>query len=87
MALNTAYEEKFEGRHIAPNQADTAEMLKATGVNTLDELIAQTVPAKIRLKNPLNLPAAKSEFTYLKDLKQTASKNKVLSQLRWPGIL
>jgi glycine dehydrogenase len=77
MALNTAYEEKFEGRHIAPNQADTAQMLKATGVNTLDELIAQTVPAKIRLKNPLNLPAAKSEFTYLKDLKQTASKNKV----------
>ncbi|MBC7400477.1 MAG: aminomethyl-transferring glycine dehydrogenase [Mucilaginibacter sp.] len=77
MKLNTAYEEKFEGRHIAPNAADTAEMLKATGVETLDELIAQTVPAKIRLKNPLNLPAAKSEFTYLKDLKQTASKNKV----------
>ncbi|WP_394353189.1 hypothetical protein [Mucilaginibacter humi] len=77
MKLNTAYEEKFEGRHIAPNEADTAEMLKATGVATLDELIAQTVPAKIRLKNPLNLPAAKSEFAYLKDLKQTASKNKV----------
>ncbi|MDB5031658.1 aminomethyl-transferring glycine dehydrogenase [Mucilaginibacter sp.] len=77
MTLNTAYQEKFEGRHIAPNAADTAEMLQATGVKTLDELIAQTVPAKIRLKSPLNLPAAKSEFTYLNDLKQTASKNKV----------
>jgi len=77
MKLNTKYEEKFEGRHIAPNEADTTEMLKATGVKTLDELIDQTVPAKIRLKKPLNLPAAKSEFTYLKDLKQTASKNKV----------
>ncbi|MDB5117610.1 MAG: gcvP, partial [Mucilaginibacter sp.] len=77
MTLNTAYEEKFEGRHIAPNEADTADMLHATGVQTLDELIAQTVPAKIRLKNPLNLPAAKSEFAYLRDLKQTASKNKV----------
>jgi len=77
MTLNTAYEEKFEGRHIAPNEADTAEMLQATGVKTLDELIAQTVPAKIRLKGPLNLPAAKSEYAYLKDLKQTASKNKV----------
>jgi len=77
MTLNTAYEEKFEGRHIAPNMADTAEMLQATGVKTLDELIDQTVPAKIRLKGPLNLPAAKSEYAYLKDLKQTASKNKV----------
>src|SRR3569623_549365 len=77
MKLNTDYQEKFENRHIAPNEADTAEMLKATGVETLEELINQTVPAKIRLKSPLNLPAAKSEFTYLKDLKQTASKNKV----------
>jgi glycine dehydrogenase len=77
MTLNTQYQEKFEGRHIAPSEADTAEMLKVTGANTLDELIEQTVPAKIRLKNPLNLPAAKSEFNYLKDLKQTASKNKV----------
>ncbi|WP_214073830.1 aminomethyl-transferring glycine dehydrogenase [Mucilaginibacter sp. dw_454] len=77
MKLNTQYEEKFEGRHIAPSEADTAEMLKATGVKTLDELIDQTVPAKIRLKKPLNLPTAKSEFAYLKDLKQTASKNKV----------
>ncbi len=77
MKLNTAYEEKFEGRHIAPNAVDTVEMLQTIDVKTLDELIAQTVPAKIRLKSPLNLPAAKSEYAYLKDLKQTASKNKV----------
>jgi glycine dehydrogenase len=78
MKLNTAYEEKFEGRHIAPNAADTAAMLRAIiGVNDIDELIALTVPAKIRLKAPLKLPAAKSEYTYLRDLKQTASKNKV----------
>jgi glycine dehydrogenase len=77
MTLNTSYEERFEARHIAPNKADTEQMLKATGVTTLDELIGQTVPEKIRLKAPLNLPAAKSEYQYLKDLKQTASKNKV----------
>jgi glycine dehydrogenase len=52
-------------------------MLKTIGVNSLDELIDQTVPAGIRLKKPLNLPAAKSEFDYLNTLKQTASKNKV----------
>lgn len=77
MKLNINYQEKFQERHIAPNQADTEKMLKTIGVHSLDELIDQTVPAQIRLKNPLNLPAAKSEFDYLNTLKQTASKNKV----------
>jgi glycine dehydrogenase len=77
MKLNIDYQEKFQHRHIAPNEADTTEMLHTVGVETIDELIAQTVPEKIRLKAPLNLPAAKSEFDYLNDLKQTASKNKV----------
>src|SRR6201991_2992372 len=77
MKLNTAYQEKFQQRHIAPNEADTAEMLKTIGVSSLDELIAQTVPANIRLKKPLNLPPAKSEFDYLNALKQTSVKNKV----------
>ncbi|MDB5062150.1 MAG: hypothetical protein JWP67_1993, partial [Mucilaginibacter sp.] len=77
MKLNIDYQEKFQQRHIAPNQADTEKMLKIIGVNSLDELIDETVPARIRLKNPLNLPAAKSEFDYLNTLKQTASKNKV----------
>ncbi len=77
MKLNTDYQERFEQRHIAPNAADTAIMLNTLGVKSLDELIDQTVPAKIRLKKPLQLPAAKSEFDYLNTLKQTASKNKV----------
>ena len=77
MKLNVDYQEQFEQRHIAPNEADTQAMLKTVGVNSVDELIAQTVPQNIRLKNPMNLPNAKSEFQYLNDLKQTASKNKV----------
>lgn len=77
MKLNIDFQEKFEQRHIAPNAQDTAEMLQTIGVNSIDELIDQTVPAQIRLKKPLNLPPAKSEFDYLNDLKQTASKNKV----------
>lgn len=77
MNLNTDYQELFEKRHIAPNGTATTEMLKAVGVKTLDELIGQTVPSKIRLKQSLQLPAAKSEFDYLANLKQTASKNKV----------
>jgi len=85
MMLNADYQEKFQSRHIAPNEADTAKMLKTIGVNSLDELIAQTVPDRIRLKNPLNLPAAKSEFDYLNTLKQTASKNKVFKSFIGKG--
>jgi len=77
MKLNVNYQERFENRHIAPDAKATAEMLKTLGVNSLDELIEQTIPAKIRLKQPLQLPTAKSEFDYLNTLRQTASKNKV----------
>src|ERR1700744_1683895 len=77
MKLNTGYQEKFQDRHIAPGQADTAEMLKTVGAGSLDELIEETIPDRIRLKKPLDLPPAKSEFDYLNSLKQTASKNRV----------
>ncbi|TKB96394.1 aminomethyl-transferring glycine dehydrogenase [Pedobacter cryophilus] len=77
MRLNVDYQEQFEQRHIAPNEQDTQAMLKTVGVNSLDELIAQTVPQNIRLAKPMDLPVAKSEFQYLNDLKQVASKNKV----------
>ncbi len=85
MKLNIDYQEKFQHRHIAPNEADTVEMLNTIGVNSIDELIDQTVPQKIRLKAPLNLPAAKSEFDYLNDLKETASKNKVFKSFIGQG--
>ena len=77
MTLNTAYQEKFQSRHIAPNAADTIKMLQTAGVSSLDELIGQTIPAGIRLKQPLNLPPALSEAAYLRRLQQTADKNKV----------
>lgn len=77
MNLDILYQEAFENRHIAPNSNDTKKMLETVGVNSLDQLIEETVPAKIRLKNPLNLPTAQSEFDYLNNLKITASKNKV----------
>ncbi len=77
MKLNVAYKEQFETRHIAPNEQDTKAMLKTVGVDSLEDLIDQTVPKNIRLKTPLNLPAAKSEYEYLNKLRETASKNKV----------
>jgi len=85
MELNTDYQDEFQYRHIAPNAADTAQMLKTIGAGSLDELIAQTIPSNIRLKKPLNLPPAKSEFDYLNTLRQTASKNKVFKSFIGQG--
>ena len=85
MKLNVDYQEQFQSRHIAPNTADTAKMLKTIGASSLDELINETIPENIRLKAPLNLPPAKSEFDYLNSLKQTASKNKVFKSFIGQG--
>jgi glycine dehydrogenase len=71
------YQEKFENRHNGPDSKQIEDMLKVVKATSIDELIAQTIPASIRLKKPLNLPAAQSEFEFLKNFKKTASQNKV----------
>jgi glycine dehydrogenase len=77
MKVNLASTDLFETRHIGPAAADTAAMLKAIGADSLDQLIAQTVPDAIRLQKGLDTPAALSEYNYLRLLRQIASKNKV----------
>ena len=47
--------DKFVNRHNGPRADDIAAMLKKIGASSVDELINQTVPASIRLKQPLNL--------------------------------
>ncbi|MBK8450366.1 MAG: aminomethyl-transferring glycine dehydrogenase [Saprospiraceae bacterium] len=69
--------DRFESRHIGTLGEDLAAMLKTTGASSLDDLIRQTVPDKIRLSKDLDTPAALSEFDYLYMLKGLASKNKV----------
>lgn len=77
MNIDSQYTEKFEGRHIGPDAHQTEEMLKVIKAKSIDELIGQTIPSAIRLKNPLNLPAAQSEYQFLQEFKKLASKNKV----------
>ncbi len=67
----------FSKRHIGPSENDVKEMLAATGVSTIDQLIDQVIPSAIRLKKPLNLPDGLSEFEYLRELEKVAAKNKV----------
>jgi glycine dehydrogenase len=75
--INPTYSEKFESRHNAPDAKQIAEMLKVVKAKSVDELIDQTVPSNIRLKKPLNLPAAQSEYEFLNNFKKTVSKNKI----------
>jgi glycine dehydrogenase len=77
MKININNREAFEGRHIGPNNDQLSKMLSTIGVANLDQLIDETVPETIRLKKPLDLPKAKSEFNFLKDFKQLAKKNKI----------
>lgn len=68
---------EFAGRHIGPNEDEAKEMLQTIGIDSLDALIDKTIPAAIRLKKPLQLPVAQTEFEYLHELKTIAAKNKI----------
>jgi len=76
---------EFRQRHIGPNNEDLLSMLKTIGVNELETLISQTVPDNIRIKQPLNIPDAISEFEYLSQLKSVAAKNKVFKNFIGQG--
>ena len=81
----------FESRHIGPSTDEINEMSKLCGVNSIDELIDQTIPANIRLKNKLQLDEPLSEFEFVKHLNSIAAKNKVFKSYigmgYYPSIL
>ncbi len=77
MKIDSNYQEKFQSRHNAVDVRQTEEMLKVVKARSVDELIDQTIPASIRLKKALNLPAALSEFEFLNEFKKTIAKNKI----------
>lgn len=70
---------KFVNRHVGITAEDLPDMLKAVGVNTLDELIDQTIPANIRLRQPLNLPEPMTEREFAEHINELASKNEVFT--------
>jgi glycine dehydrogenase len=75
--LNLQSYDKFVNRHIGPRASDVPSMLEAIGVNSLDQLIDETVPDGIRSQNAMDIPDAQSEYEYLRELKKLAAKNKV----------
>ena len=69
--------DRFESRHNGPRTADVDKMAAVLGYESLEEFINATVPDVIRLKRPLQIEAARSEYEALADLKAIANKNKV----------
>jgi glycine dehydrogenase len=67
----------FALRHIGPRENDLPHMLKTIGATTIDQLILETIPADIRLKNNLDLAPAMTEFEFANHIAALGNKNKV----------
>ena len=67
----------FALRHLGPRESDLHHMLDTIKADSLEQLIFETIPNDIRLKQPLDLEAAMSEFEYLSHIQELGKKNKV----------
>ena len=70
------FKEKFTQRHIGPNAIELDIILKTIGVESVEELLNQTIPDNIRLNKDLNIPEGISEMEFLKEIKKLSSLNK-----------
>ena len=68
---------EFIKRHIGPSEEDKSKMLKSIGYNSLDDLMKNTVPEKILLKDELKISEPMSENDALRKLKSISKKNKI----------
>ncbi|MFC4636229.1 aminomethyl-transferring glycine dehydrogenase [Dokdonia ponticola] len=71
--------DSFALRHIGPRRSDLPEMLQKVGVETIDQLIFETIPENIRLDQPLTLDPAMSEHEFAAHIQELASKNTVFN--------
>lgn len=69
--------EVFAARHIGITERDLPHMLETIGVESVEQLINETIPDDIKLKKPLDLPKGISEHEFLNHLHALAKKNKV----------
>ena len=67
----------LKSRHIGLSEKEQQHMLETIGVNTIDELIAQTMPSDILLNEPLDLDEALTEQEHLSTMHQMAAKNQL----------
>ncbi|HMV42098.1 MAG TPA: aminomethyl-transferring glycine dehydrogenase [Leptospiraceae bacterium] len=76
----------FLKRHVGSDSKEVKEMLATLGYESLDAMINTAVPANIRLKNPIQVTEAKSEYEVLQELKRIFSKNKIFKNYIGTGF-
>ncbi|NRS89607.1 glycine dehydrogenase [Flavobacterium sp. 7E] len=69
--------DSFALRHLGPRENDLPKMLETIGVETLDQLIYETIPTDIRLKKPLELEHIMTEYEYANHIRLLGRTNKV----------
>lgn len=69
--------DSFALRHIGPRENDVTKMLKTIAVESIEQLIYETLPNDIRLKAPLQLDEAMTEFEFANHIQQLGNKNKM----------
>ena len=67
----------FAPRHLGPRKSDVDAMLDIIEIDSVDALIAETIPASIRLDGQLQLPPALSEREVIEHMRSLADKNTV----------
>ena len=72
-------EKDFIKRHIGLSKKDEKYILNELGYNSLDELISNTVPKKILLKDQLSIGEPNSEYEALRKLRAISKKNQIYS--------
>ena len=70
------YQDEFLRRHIGPGDIQIAEMLRELGLESLQQLIVETIPSSILSNKPISLPDPIPESEALAKLKSIAAKNK-----------
>jgi len=76
----------FAARHIGPSPQEIRQMLAAIGVDSIEALVAQTLPDNIRIRQPLStMGAAQSEVEALAALRALANQNQVFTSLIGQG--
>ena len=68
---------EFIYRHIGPSEKEQQKMLEAVGYKTLENLMDNTVPEKILLKEELKIDEPLSENDALKKLKSISKQNEI----------
>nr|XP_061804486.1 glycine dehydrogenase (decarboxylating), mitochondrial-like [Nerophis lumbriciformis] len=67
----------FAERHIGPGEREKRDMLDALGLESIEQLIENTVPSSIRMRQSMRLDDPVCENEVLESLHKIASKNKV----------